>query len=73
MSSLLGWPDKMSGKRPRTTKFKDHDCHSKTLNLFSRIIWEIIKEKLIFPFVELELHTYDLGMENRDATDDQGT
>jgi isocitrate dehydrogenase len=39
----------------------------------TRIIWELIKEKLIFPFVDLELHTYDLGLENRDATDDQVT
>jgi len=39
----------------------------------TRIIWEAIKEKLIFPFVDLELHTYDLGIEHRDATDDQVT
>jgi len=39
----------------------------------TRIIWELIKEKLIFPFVDLEIHCYDLGMENRDATDDQVT
>lgn len=38
-----------------------------------RVIWDLIKQKLIFPFVELELHSYDLGIENRDATDDQGT
>ena len=39
---------------------------------FYRVIWDLIKEKLILPFVDLELHSYDLGMENRDATDDQG-
>lgn len=39
----------------------------------TRIIWELIKEKLIFPFVDLELHEYDLSIENRDATDDQVT
>lgn len=39
----------------------------------TRIIWELIKEKLIFPFVELELHTYDLSIENRDSTCDQVT
>ncbi|CAD5116104.1 DgyrCDS5030 [Dimorphilus gyrociliatus] len=39
----------------------------------TRIIWELIKEKLIFPFVDLNIHSYDLGMENRDATDDQVT
>lgn len=44
-------------------------CH---IFRFIRIIWELIKEKLIFPFVDLELHCYDLSIENRDATDDQG-
>lgn len=39
----------------------------------TRIIWELIKEKLIFPFLDVELHVYDLGIENRDATDDQVT
>lgn len=39
----------------------------------TRIIWELIKEKLIFPFVDLEIHSYDLGMEYRDQTDDQVT
>uniref|UniRef100_A0ABI7YED5 Isopropylmalate dehydrogenase-like domain-containing protein n=1 Tax=Felis catus TaxID=9685 RepID=A0ABI7YED5_FELCA len=39
----------------------------------TRIIWELIKEKLIFPYVELDLHSYDLGIENRDATGDQVT
>jgi len=39
----------------------------------TRIIWEIIKDKLIFPFVDVEIHSFDLGMENRDATDDQVT
>lgn len=39
----------------------------------TRIIWDDIKNKLILPFVDLELHTYDLGIENRDATNDQVT
>merc|ERR1711981_1016542 len=39
----------------------------------TRIIWELIKEKLIFPYVDCDLHVYDLGMEHRDATDDQIT
>ncbi|RWS28100.1 Isocitrate dehydrogenase [NADP] cytoplasmic-like protein [Leptotrombidium deliense] len=39
----------------------------------TRIIWELIKEKLIFPFVNMELHSYDLGIEHRDATNDQVT
>jgi len=39
----------------------------------TRIIWDLIKQKLILPFLEVELHTYDLGIENRDATNDQVT
>ena len=36
------------------------------------MIWELIKEKLIFPFVELDVKSYDLGIEYRDETNDQG-
>lgn len=39
----------------------------------TRIIWSSIKEKLILPFLNIDLHTYDLGMENRDLTNDQVT
>jgi len=39
----------------------------------TRIIWSAIKEKLIIPFLDIELHTYDLGIENRDATNDNVT
>uniref|UniRef100_C1C104 Isocitrate dehydrogenase [NADP] n=1 Tax=Caligus clemensi TaxID=344056 RepID=C1C104_CALCM len=39
----------------------------------TRIIWDLIKEKLIFPHLEVELHTYDLGIEYRDKTDDKVT
>ncbi|KAL2081749.1 hypothetical protein ACEWY4_023602 [Coilia grayii] len=39
----------------------------------TRIIWELIKDKLIFPYVEMDLHSYDLGIEQRDATNDQVT
>ncbi|EYC34696.1 hypothetical protein Y032_1737g3950, partial [Ancylostoma ceylanicum] len=38
-----------------------------------RIIWDLIKEKLIFPYVDLDIHFFDLGIENRDATNDQVT
>lgn len=38
----------------------------------SRIIWDDIKNKLILPFVDLDIHFYDLSIQNRDATDDQG-
>ena len=36
------------------------------------MIWELIKEKLIFPYVELDVKSYDLGIEYRDETDDKG-
>ena len=39
----------------------------------TRIIWKFIKEKLIFPYLELEVKYYDLGIEYRDKTDDQVT
>ena len=39
----------------------------------TRVIWQLIKEKLIAPYLDLPLKTYDLGIENRDATDDQVT
>ncbi|KAJ8352875.1 hypothetical protein SKAU_G00243510 [Synaphobranchus kaupii] len=39
----------------------------------TRVIWELIKEKLVFPYLEMDLHSFDLGMENRDATDDRVT
>ena len=39
----------------------------------TRIIWQFIKEKLIHPYLDVDLHYYDLGMEYRDKTDDQVT
>jgi isocitrate dehydrogenase len=39
----------------------------------TRIIWQFIKDKLIHPYLDIDLHYYDLGMEHRDATDDQVT
>ena len=39
----------------------------------TRIIWKLIKDKLIFPFLDLPIDYYDLGMEHRDATDDKVT
>ena len=39
----------------------------------TRIIWQIIKDELICPYVDLKTEYYDLGLENRDATDDQVT
>ncbi len=39
----------------------------------TRIIWQLIKDKLIHPYLDIDLEYYDLGMESRDATDDQIT
>ena len=39
----------------------------------TRIIWQMIKDELISPFVELNTEYYDLGLENRDKTEDQVT
>src|SRR4030095_10013030 len=39
----------------------------------TRIIWKLIKDKLIFPFLDVQLDYYDLGIEHRDATDDKVT
>jgi isocitrate dehydrogenase len=39
----------------------------------TRIIWQFIKDKLIHPYLDIDLKYYDLGIENRDATDDQVT
>lgn len=39
----------------------------------TRVIWDFIKQKLILPYLDIELKYFDLGMENRDATDDQVT
>ncbi|KAJ1311333.1 hypothetical protein OPQ81_009828 [Rhizoctonia solani] len=39
----------------------------------TRVIWKKIREELILPYLDLDIKYYDLGMENRDATDDQVT
>ena len=39
----------------------------------TRILWKLIKEELLWPFVELNTEYYDLGLENRNATDDRVT
>ena len=39
----------------------------------TRVIWDMIKEKLIEPYLDIELLPFDLGIEHRDATDDQVT
>ena len=39
----------------------------------TRILWKMIKEELLLPFVDLKTEYYDLGLEHRDATNDQVT
>ena len=39
----------------------------------TRIIWQYIKDKLINPFLDVNLMYFDLGMENRDKTNDEVT
>ena len=39
----------------------------------TRIIWKFIKDKLVLPYLDLNIKYYDLGLENRDATNDQVT
>ena len=39
----------------------------------TRVIWKDIKDRLILPYLDVDLEYYDLGIENRDATDDQVT
>jgi isocitrate dehydrogenase len=39
----------------------------------TRVIWQLIKDKLIKPYLDIELRTFDLSIENRDATEDKVT
>ena len=39
----------------------------------TRVIWRLVKDKLVLPFVDVKLEYYDLGLENRDRTDDRVT
>lgn len=39
----------------------------------TRILWRFIKERLILPYLDVDLKYYDLSIQNRDATDDQVT
>jgi isocitrate dehydrogenase len=39
----------------------------------TRIIWSLIKEKLIFPYLDLDIKYYDLGLEYRDEVKERGS
>ena len=58
----------MNEKIKMTTPLVEMDGDEMT-----RIVWQKIKEILITPFVDLKTEYYDLGLENRDATEDQVT
>lgn len=58
----------MNEKIKMTTPLVEMDGDEMT-----RVIWEKIKEILITPFIDLKTEYYDLGLENRDATEDQVT
>ena len=56
------------GKIKMTTPLVEMDGDEMT-----RILWKLIKEELLFPFVDLKTEYYDLGLEHRDETNDQVT
>ena len=39
----------------------------------TRVIWEFIKDKLILPYIDIDIKYYDLGVQNRDSSKDQIT
>ena len=55
-------------KIPMTTPLVEMDGDEMT-----RILWKMIKDELILPFVDLKTEYYDLGLPNRDATADKVT
>ena len=56
------------GKIKMTTPLVEMDGDEMT-----RILWKLIKEELLLPFVDLKTEYYDLGLEHRDETNDQVT
>jgi isocitrate dehydrogenase len=56
------------GKIKMTTPLVEMDGDEMT-----RILWQVIKEELLLPFVDLKTEYYDLGLQHRDETDDQLT
>ncbi len=58
----------MSDKIKMTQKIVEMDGDEMT-----RIVWQLVKDELLSPFVELDTEYYDLGLKNRNETDDQVT
>jgi isocitrate dehydrogenase len=67
-------PIEIPSRRPPLNKIK---VHNPVIDLdgdeMTRVIWQLIKEKLIRPYLDLELRTFDLSIENRDLTNDKVT
>ena len=55
-------------KIPMTTPLVEMDGDEMT-----RVLWQIIKDELLYPFIDLKTEYYDLGLEHRDATGDKVT
>ena len=55
------------------TKIRGGDIVELQGDEMTRVIWDLIKEKLILPYLDLNLHFFDLGIEHREATKDQVT
>jgi isocitrate dehydrogenase len=52
------------------SKIKGGDVVEMQGDEMTRVIWNLIKEKLILPYLDLNIHFFDLGMESRDSTND---
>lgn len=51
------------------TKIKGGDVVEMQGDEMTRVIWDLIKEKLILPYLDLNIHYFDLGIEHRDKTE----
>jgi len=75
LSLLL--PKNQTKPKEKMTEFKKIKVENPVVDMdgdeMTRIIWKEIKDKLILPFLDLNIQYFDLGMENRDATNDEVT
>ncbi|KAL0089902.1 isocitrate dehydrogenase 1, partial [Phycomyces blakesleeanus] len=72
-TSASMWPAPMSAKAMSTRVQVANPVVDLDGDEMTRIIWQDIKEKLIHPYVKLDIKYYDLGVEHRDLTNDQVT
>src|SRR3979490_3467411 len=76
MQSSRPAPKPVFSKKARPAMAKNNvtnPCVELDGDEMTRIIWQYIKDKLINPFLDIELMYFDLGMEYRDKTNDQVT